>query len=656
MTDASPAAGVGGSGALGRVFEYDALYRLVMATGRESGQFSNSSTPWNEGYYVPDNSPTATRHYTRSYEYDRLGNMLHLHHNAGVGNTFHRWFNDFNNNSTAFQASNLATEIAFGGTTVSYVFDACGNMVSEGTGRAFGWDYGDRMRGFAEGGVRAAYIYDGGGNRVKKLVTKSGANTEVTVYIDGGFEYIYEIDGSGAVTEEFNELHVMDGRSRVARVKIFGATWSGSVADGIRYNLEDHLGNAGFTLDATGSLINREEYFPFGETSFGSYAKKRYRFCGKERDEESGLYYYGARYYACWSCRFVSIDPLAGEMPFASPYSYAANNPVALVDVDGLAPGDGNEQKAESATNESGQQPAEASNSATGGGDARAEPRKYEGQKTIVTHQVMVTRTQGKSEAPYRVPVTVEEEWIWHAGTETNNYQDFKWMPKADYQNLVYHKVLEKTDFVECNNPWAGKCAVPPANSALGIRTPSGTGTAFFEAYDNAVKRVKQPESDRSEGLDDRGVDMMMGVELSYGILKGSYALARLGCNEAASWWASRVIGTAQLTGTRGHAFFSNFVAFRYAIDPRVERVTLDLGFKKLLGEPIAKFRFGPRPDVGVLWKSGRVTALELVSKSQTKAAMIAKNYSFMTKNMIIGNANAYSWPKTLNKFFPLRK
>jgi hypothetical protein len=90
---------------------------------------------------------------------------------------------------------------------------------------------------------------------------RSGAVKEVTVYIDGGFEYIYEINGSGAVTEEFNELHVMDGRSRVARVKVFGATWSGSVADGIRYNLEDHLGNAGFTLDATGSLINREEYF-----------------------------------------------------------------------------------------------------------------------------------------------------------------------------------------------------------------------------------------------------------------------------------------------------------------------------------------------------------------------------------------------------------
>ncbi len=263
--------------------------------------------------------------------------MLDLYHDGTSANRFHRYFNDFNNVGTAaFELSNLATEINYDGTTVNYGFDNCGNMVTEGSSRSFEWDYGDRMRGFAEGGVHAAYIYDSGGNRVKKIVTKSGANTEVTVYIDGGFEYLYEIDGSGAVTQEITEIHVMDGRSRVARVKVFGSTWSGSTFDAARYNLEDHLGNAGFTLDATGSLINREEYFPFGETSFGSYAIKRYRFCGKERDEESGLYYYGARYYACWSCRFVSIDPLAAKYPFYTPYQYAGNKPIAGIDLDGL--------------------------------------------------------------------------------------------------------------------------------------------------------------------------------------------------------------------------------------------------------------------------------------------------------------------------------
>ncbi len=128
----------------------------------------------------------------------------------------------------------------------------------------------------------------------------------------------------------------MDDRSRIAKVTVeYG------IADVIKYNLEDHLGNSSFTVDDAGSLISREEYFPFGETSFGSYAKKRYRFCGKERDEESGLYYYGARYYAAWSCRFVSVDPLAGEYPSYTPYQYAGNKPINFIDLDGLEEANG---------------------------------------------------------------------------------------------------------------------------------------------------------------------------------------------------------------------------------------------------------------------------------------------------------------------------
>ncbi len=95
-------------------------------------------------------------------------------------------------------------------------------------------------------------------------------------------------------------------------------------------------GNACFLLDGNGGLVSREEYYPFGETSFCLYGRQRYRFCGKERDEESGLYYYGARYYAPWCCRFVSVDPLAAEYPFYTPYQYAGNKPIIAIDIDGL--------------------------------------------------------------------------------------------------------------------------------------------------------------------------------------------------------------------------------------------------------------------------------------------------------------------------------
>ena len=59
-------------------------------------------------------------------------------------------------------------------------------------------------------------------------------------------------------------------------------------------------------------------------------------YCGKERDEETGLYYYGMRYYAAWLCRFVSVDPLQFEYPELTPYQYASNNSITMIDLEGL--------------------------------------------------------------------------------------------------------------------------------------------------------------------------------------------------------------------------------------------------------------------------------------------------------------------------------
>ena len=55
------------------------------------------------------------------------------------------------------------------------------------------------------------------------------------------------------------------------------------------------------------------------------------RFDGKRRDAESGYYEYGLRVYAAWTCRFTSVDPLAGEYPELSAYGYAGGRPVTMV-------------------------------------------------------------------------------------------------------------------------------------------------------------------------------------------------------------------------------------------------------------------------------------------------------------------------------------
>ena len=82
----------------------------------------------------------------------------------------------------------------------------------------------------------------------------------------------------------------------------------------LRAQLDNHLGSSSMELDDNGAVISYEEYFPYGGTSFrakstAEVSDKRYRYSGKERDEETGLYYYGARYLAAWLGRWTSADP-----------------------------------------------------------------------------------------------------------------------------------------------------------------------------------------------------------------------------------------------------------------------------------------------------------------------------------------------------------
>jgi len=81
------------------------------------------------------------------------------------------------------------------------------------------------------------------------------------------------------------------------------------------------------------------EYFPFGETFIeerNDAEYTNYLYNGKELDEETGLYYYGARYYDARTSVWASVDPLAEKYFKLSPYSYCANNPIIFVDPNGM--------------------------------------------------------------------------------------------------------------------------------------------------------------------------------------------------------------------------------------------------------------------------------------------------------------------------------
>ena len=155
---------------------------------------------------------------------------------------------------------------------------------------------------------------------------------ERTIYIDGIFEYCILENGS---TYEKNYVHIMDDRDNIAEVRV-GDVFPGDISDDVTYVLADQVGSGTLRLDTSGAVIDKEEYYPFGDSSLRTFSYKRYRYVGKERDQESGMYYYGARYYVAWTCRFISVDPLAADYPFYTPYNYAGNMPINNIDLDGM--------------------------------------------------------------------------------------------------------------------------------------------------------------------------------------------------------------------------------------------------------------------------------------------------------------------------------
>lgn len=98
-----------------------------------------------------------------------------------------------------------------------------------------------------------------------------------------------------------------------------------------------------------------------------------------------------------------------------------------------------------------------------------------------------------------------------------------------------------------------------------------------------------------------------------------------------------KIIGSAQKTGTWGHSFISNVYAQLYSLNPRVERITLDLGYKKLVG---GQFKYGPRPDVGILYKDGKLKVIEVASKTDKSHQLIKRNMDFMNANNIEGTVS----------------
>jgi len=278
----------------------------------------------------------------QSFTYDAL-NRLTSAQNAGTdcsvtlpGGRIKFWGNNYGYDAWGNLLSKSVTKCGAENLSVTagndnrlqtgYTYDAAGNMIHDATsGLNYNFDQENRITGAAG----YTYTYDADGNRVEK---SNGSTGTLYWYMSPGI--VGESDLSGNLTAEY----VFFDGERVARKDLPG--------NAVSYYFSDHLKTASVITDSAGNIKSESDYYPWGgELQFVNNDSNHYKFTGKERDLESGLDYFGARYYSNGLGRFVSADwsatpepvPYAdlGDPQSLNLYTYVRNVPTSKADRDG---------------------------------------------------------------------------------------------------------------------------------------------------------------------------------------------------------------------------------------------------------------------------------------------------------------------------------
>lgn len=316
---------------LSNVVSGQSLLELHYYYGKDT--FDSQGRPINNGNVLHHTSVIDGVARQQVYEYDQLNRLTKANEQGGANwqqvFTYDRYGNrnfDVANTTPAMLGSNLVvnqTNNRFVSGQGSVGYDNAGNLTSDFNGHIYAYDAENKQTSYDNG--QATYHYDGDGRRVKKV---SDSGTTIFVY-----------DAMGQLVAEYSTSTPQD-------------------PGGTSYLTSDSLGTPRVITDASGAVKSRHDYLPFGEeiaigvggrTTGQKYVYGvgddgvRQKFTRYERDIETGLDYAQARYYASAQGRFASPDPALASMKPDNPqtlnrFVYALNNPVNLIDPDGLDP------------------------------------------------------------------------------------------------------------------------------------------------------------------------------------------------------------------------------------------------------------------------------------------------------------------------------
>jgi RHS repeat-associated protein len=339
-----------------QTFAYDVIGNLVKKTSKESKtqQVRNGmelNYDFNYEYY--ENSHRAERIGDMYYRYDGNGNVVEEryggHSTADTVNAGYRYEDGIYSTDYGF----ALTRPDSGSSGTDSVYE-----------RRYTWDYRNPLLRTKDNRWTVNYRYGHDGQRRVKYTEET---RNETLY----FNNMWQTGTNGNGSEWLQSKHIFVGESRIAtksNKEIAGKT-EGNLSFETEHQYwyhSDHLGSAQLTTTRSGELHERIEYTPYGEIwvehkydpAEGSLP---YRFTGKELDEETGYYYYGARYLDPRTSRWISTDPAVGDYIPSAPvddeakkrngnlpgmggvfnvvnmhvYHYAGNNPVKYIDPDG---------------------------------------------------------------------------------------------------------------------------------------------------------------------------------------------------------------------------------------------------------------------------------------------------------------------------------
>ena len=325
-------------------FQYDELDRIEQAKYTEQ---DDAYVHYNTDNYNVEN-----------ISYDFNGNIKTLDRKGNtntVSNPVFGWIDQMTytydgnspNQLTGVSDASIAT-VGFkdGNSGTDYTYDANGNLTEDQNKDIINITYNHqnlpKQIDFQNGDV-IEWTYDAAGVKLTKVAE---SNTGVvTVHYVGGIEYIE----TSTNTYELSAVYHSEGRLTEEGQK--------SGRFDYEYSLKDHLGNTRVIfcdLDNNGvisldpndeEIIQENHYYPFGSSMVGdgtwysiSGSENFYQYNGKELNTDFGLNWhsYGFRMYDAALGRFPSIDPIADQFAFVSPYNYAENTPIMAIDLHGL--------------------------------------------------------------------------------------------------------------------------------------------------------------------------------------------------------------------------------------------------------------------------------------------------------------------------------